>query len=65
MQINLGEKDELADILLETKDDPKSNAKKIIECLINQKIIPETSQQVYSKEEEEEIRRRLEELGYV
>ena len=36
-----------------------------MDYLINQKIVPEAAQQVYSKEEEEEIRRRLEELGYV
>ena len=65
LQINLSEKDELADVLLETKNDPKSNTKKIMDYLINQKIVPEECTTIYSKEEEEEIRRRLEELGYV
>ena len=65
IQVNMGEKDLLTDILLDKMDDPKFNAKKIIEYLIGQKIIPEKGQEVYSKEAEEEIRRRLEELGYV
>ena len=55
----------LCDITIDEKDDLKNSAKKIIEYLIKEKLIPEASQQVYSKEEEEEIRRRLEELGYV
>ena len=65
IQINMGETDLLSDIVLDKTDDPKSNTKKIVGYLIDQKIIPEASQQVYSKDEEEEIRRRLEELGYV
>ena len=65
IQVNLGNKDKLCDIELDTKSDVKQNVKKIIENLIDQRIIPEAAQQVYSKEEEEEIRRRLEELGYV
>ena len=37
----------------------------MIEHLIKERLIPEQAQEVYSKEEEEEIRRRLEDLGYV
>ena len=55
----------LTDILLDNQHDPKINAKKIIECLIKERIIPEQAQEVYSEEEEEEIRKRLEDLGYV
>ena len=58
-------RDSLTDILLDNQKDPKFNANKVVEYLVNQKIITEKSQEVYSKEEEEEIRRRLEELGYV
>lgn len=67
IQVNLGNKDELTDISLNKMDEPKFNAKKVIEYLIKQNIIPEAGQgtDVYSKDEEEEIRRRLEELGYV
>jgi len=66
IQINIGDfKDLLCDLDLSLKDTPKENAKKIIEYLIFEKIIPEVSQEVYSKEEEDEIRRRLEDLGYV
>lgn len=68
IQINIGSsKDLLCDLDLSPKEDPKENAKKIIEYLILEKIIPDKAQGsgVYSKEEEEEIRRRLEELGYV
>ncbi len=64
-QINYGDKDSLCDLTLDVTSDFKSNAKKIIECLIKEKFIPEQAQEVYSKEEEEEIRRRLEDLGYV
>lgn len=68
LQINIGNiKDSLCDLDLSAKEDIKANAKKIIEYLILEKILPEKSgsTEVYSKEEEEEIRRRLEELGYV
>lgn len=65
IQINLGDKDELCDVQIEEKTTTKENAKKILEYLVNKKIIPESGQTVYSEEEEEEIRRRLEELGYV
>ena len=65
VQVNLGEKDELTDIELDPKENENSNAKKIVKYLTSQKLIPEHAQEVYSKEEEEEIRRRLEELGYV
>ena len=64
-QVNLENKDSLCDLNLDIKEDLKTKAKKIIECLINQKIIPEQAQEVYSEEEEEEIRKRLEDLGYV
>ena len=57
--------DPLCDLALDIKDDLKTNAKKIIELLIKERLIPEQAQEVYSKEEEEEIRRRLEDLGYV
>ena len=61
------DKDELTDILLKENDEPKISAKIIVDCLIKEKLIPEAGQgiNVYSKDEEEEIRRRLEELGYV
>ena len=67
IQIKLQDKDELTDILLNKNDDPKTAAKVIIEHLIKEKLVPEAGQgvNVYSKDEEEEIRRRLEELGYV
>lgn len=65
LQVNYGDKDSLCDLTLDTTSDLKTNAKKIIECLIKEKIIPEQAQEVYSEEEEEEIRRRLEDLGYV
>ncbi len=66
LQINIGDvKDLLCDLDLSLKDNPKENAKEIIEYLVFEKIIPEQAQEVYSKEEEEEIRRRLEDLGYV
>lgn len=66
VQINLEKKDSLTDILLEISSESKLQAKKIIEYLISEKTIPEKQgSNVYSKEEEEEIRRRLEELGYV
>ena len=66
IQINIGDcKDLLCDLDLSSKDRPKDNAKKIIEYLMLEKIIPEKSTNVYSEDEEEEIRRRLEDLGYV
>ena len=66
IQINIGSfKDLLCDLDLSSKDNPKENAKNIVQYLIFEKIIPEQIQEVYSKEEEEEIRRRLEDLGYV
>lgn len=65
IQVNLDETDTLCDIDLSKTNEQKSNVKKIIEYLINQKAIPEASHTVYSEEEEGEIRRRLEELGYV
>lgn len=66
IQINIGSfKDKLCDLDLSSKEDPKENAKKIIEYLVLEKIISEKGDSVYSKEEEEEIRRRLENLGYV
>jgi adenylylsulfate kinase-like enzyme len=45
--------------------DPKEAAKEVITKLISEKLIPEQCQEVYSEEEEEEIRKRLEDLGYV
>ncbi len=67
IEVSLGDKDELTDILLNKNDEPKIAAKVIIEHLIKEKLVPEIGQgvNVYSKDEEEEIRRRLEELGYV
>ena len=65
LQINLGNKDPLCDLTLDAKEDPKINAKKIIEYLIKEKLISEQCQTVYSEDEEEEIRKRLEDLGYV
>ena len=66
LQINIGDfKDLLCDLDLSLKNAPKENAKKIIDYLIFEKIIPEQAQEVYSEEEEEEIRKRLEDLGYV
>lgn len=64
IQINYENKDDLCNIFLDNID-PKSNTKKIIDYLTNQKLIPQNSHSVYSKDEEEEIRRRLEELGYI
>ena len=65
LQVNLGNKDSLCDLTLDAKDDMKINAKKIIDCLIKERLISEQAQEVYSSEEEEEIRKRLEDLGYV
>lgn len=65
LQVNLGTSDSLCDIKLDKMDEPKLNAKKIIEHLVKQNVIPEQCQNVYSKDEEEEIRKRLEDLGYV
>ena len=67
VQVNFGDKDELTDVLINKNDEPKIAAKAIIEHLIKEKLVPEIGQgvNVYSKDEEEEIRRRLEELGYV
>lgn len=67
IQITFGDKDELTDVLINRNDEPKITAKIIIEHLIKEKLVPEAGQgiNVYSKDEEEEIRRRLEELGYV
>ena len=66
LQINIGAfKDMLCDLDLSTKDSEKENAKKIIEYLVFEKIIPEKGTNVYSEDEEEEIRKRLEDLGYV
>ena len=65
IHINIGNKDELTNVELNKKDDPKYNGKEIIEYLAKEKFIPEQCTTVYSKDEEEEIRRRLEELGYV
>ena len=65
LQINLGNSDLLCDLTLDVNDDPKTNAKKIIDYLVKQNLIPENAQEVYSEDEEEEIRKRLEDLGYV
>lgn len=67
MQINVGSfKDMLCDLDLNTKDTPKINAKKVIDYLTLERIMPaRPGSSVYSKEEEEEIRKRLEDLGYV
>lgn len=66
-QVNLDSKDELTDIEIKSKEENKLNAKIIIDFLVKEKLIPEKSSgaNIYSKDEEEEIRRRLEELGYV
>ena len=65
IQATLDENDGLTDIALSSNDPPDIRTKKVVDFLISQKLIPEQAQEVYSKEEEEEIRRRLEELGYV
>ena len=65
VQVNLDSKDELTDIELKSNNDHTENAKTVIRNLISQNLISEHAEEVYSKEEEEEIRRRLEELGYV
>lgn len=66
IQINISnQKDLLCDLDLSPKENLKENAKKIIEYLTLEKIIPDQSHTIYSKEEEEEIRKRLEDLGYV
>lgn len=67
IQINIGNKDSLTNIELNEEDNYNYSGKKVVEFLIKEKIIPAQCQgtNVYSKEEEEEIRRRLEELGYV
>ena len=66
IQINIGQsKDLICDLDLNSNENPKENARKIIEYLVLEKLISEKSHSTYSSEEEEEIRRRLEELGYV
>ena len=66
IQINISnQKDLLCDLDLSPKEKPKENTKKIIEYLTLEKIIPDQSHTVYSEDEEEEIRKRLEDLGYV
>lgn len=65
IQVSLNTKDSFTDIELTTSENPKNNAKEIIDHLVKEKLIPEQCQNIYSKDEEEEIRRRLEELGYV
>lgn len=65
LQVNLGNKDSLCDLTLDIKDDIKANAKKTIDFLIKEKIVSEQYQTVYSEDEEKEIRKRLEDLGYV
>ena len=65
LQVNLDNKDSLCDIDLSKNSEPKDSAKKVIEYLIKHNLISETSHNIYSKDEEEEIHRRLEELGYV
>ena len=66
LQINIGAfKDMLCDLDLSTKESEKENAKRVIEYLVFERIIPEKGINVYSEDEEEEIRRRLEDLGYV
>ncbi len=49
----------------EDSGDIKSNVKKVIDALIKENLISEDCQSVYSEDEEEEIRKRLEDLGYV
>lgn len=55
--------DPLTNIVLDSKD----SAKKVIDYLIDQKLISQEADgcNVYSEEEEQEIRKRLEDLGYV
>ena len=65
IQVNLNSNDELTNIELKSSQSHTENAKTVIRYLISEKLIPEHAEEVYSKEEEEEIRRRLEELGYV
>ena len=65
LQAGLGIKDELNNIDLSTRDNQKNNAKKVVDYLIKERLISEQCQEVYSEDEEEEIRKRLEDLGYV
>ncbi len=65
IQATFGKNDPLTDIAIDPDADIATGAKKIIEYLINRTLIPEQCQEVYSEEEEEEIRKRLEDLGYV
>lgn len=67
IQVSIGEKDNLTDIPVSDTDDVKSSVKQIVKFLIDKKLILEeqSGATIYSKDEEEEIRRRLEELGYV
>ncbi len=46
-------------------EDPKDVVTSVINMLVKENIIPEQCEVVYSEEEEEEIRKRLEDLGYV
>ncbi len=65
LQVSLDSGDSLTDILLDKKNDLTVSAKEILEYLINKGLVPEQSQTIYSEDEEEEIRKRLEDLGYV
>ncbi len=53
------------DINVKDNETEKDCAKKIIYLLVSQGLISEQCQEIYSEEEEEEIRKRLEDLGYV
>ncbi len=65
IQATFGKNDPLTDIAIDPEADIATGAKKIVEYLIKKTLIPEQCQEVYSEEEEEEIRKRLEDLGYV
>ncbi len=47
-----------------SKETPEESAKKIIHKLEEMGYVPKPADEVYSEEEEEEVKRRLEELGY-
>ena len=54
------------EIVIETdKETPKQSAKRIIAKLEEMSLIESTQSEGYSEEDEEEVRRRLEALGYV
>ncbi|MFQ6617888.1 MAG: adenylyl-sulfate kinase [Fidelibacterota bacterium] len=55
-----------SDITLYTdRESPEESAKRVVDYLEDLNLIPKKEREVYTREEEEEINRRLESLGYL